>query len=261
MSQVISEVEADQIVAKHTAPKVTLEQIEALVVKEDYYNPPGTTLTLATLTLKNGYTVIGESAAASPENFNVEVGKSYAKKSAIDKVWALEGYVLRDKLKLLEGAGVPTGNIAGILNVATYVGTKVVHAAPMSRGVYNNLRGWELPADEDGNDDGYIVQYADGGATNFEGFTGYVSWSPKDVFEGSYSVGTILKQTNFLDRLKQEYSDLVSRASKLGEFLGSDKFQGLGSNEQMDLQEQLDVMVVYSNILKRRLDRLVGTVA
>lgn len=56
----------------------------------------------------------------------------------------------------------------------------------MSRIEYNTYRGWELPADENGADAGYLVEYLDGGQSNHPGHAGYISWSPKDVFERSY---------------------------------------------------------------------------
>jgi hypothetical protein len=45
----------------------------------------------------------------------------------------------------------------------TYIGTKVIHALPMTRQAYNDYRGWQLPDNEDGADDGYLVEYVDGG--------------------------------------------------------------------------------------------------
>ena len=68
----------------------------------------------------------------------------------------------------------------------TYEGTKRVHARPMNRGDYNTYRGWEVPADENPADDGYLVEYLDGGKPNHPGHAGYISWSPKDVFERAY---------------------------------------------------------------------------
>ncbi|MBS1079086.1 hypothetical protein JK166_00075 [Gluconobacter kondonii] len=56
----------------------------------------------------------------------------------------------------------------------------------MHRQAYIDLRGWSLPADEDGADEGFLVQYADQDQENVPGFTGYISWSPKDVFERAY---------------------------------------------------------------------------
>lgn len=56
------------------------------------------TLTFCVLTLRNGFTVTGESACASPENFDGEVGRKIARANAINKVWPLMGYELRSKL-------------------------------------------------------------------------------------------------------------------------------------------------------------------
>lgn len=69
---------------------------------------------------------------------------------------------------------------------ATFIGSKVVNAVPMSRGEYNAVRGWQVPADENPDDAGYLVEYHDGGQANHPQFTGYISWSPKDVFERAY---------------------------------------------------------------------------
>lgn len=56
----------------------------------------------------------------------------------------------------------------------------------MTRKAYNDYRGWELPADENGDDDGFLVEYLDGGKSNHPDHEGYISWSPKDVFERAY---------------------------------------------------------------------------
>ena len=79
----------------------------------------------------------------------------------------------------------PTGRIAE-LGCTTYQGAKTLHAVPMTRGDYNRLRNWVIPAEENPDDEGYLVQYADDQPTNCRGFTGYVSWSPKHVFERAY---------------------------------------------------------------------------
>ena len=80
------------------APRVTPAMIDAAVASEAYYVFPGTTLTICALTLKNGFTVTGESACASPENFDKELGEQIARKQAKEKLWALEGYALRNQL-------------------------------------------------------------------------------------------------------------------------------------------------------------------
>ena len=68
----------------------------------------------------------------------------------------------------------------------TYIGTKVINAQQMNRLDYNKFRGWELPVDEDGTDEGYLVEYTNGPVRNTKQFKGYVSWSPKEQFESTY---------------------------------------------------------------------------
>ena len=67
-----------------------------------------------------------------------------------------------------------------------YIGTKLINAEPMTRAEYNVFRGWELPADENGADEGYLVEYLDGGKPNTTTHAGYVSWSPKEQFDNAY---------------------------------------------------------------------------
>jgi hypothetical protein len=67
-----------------------------------------------------------------------------------------------------------------------YIGTKLINAKPMTRQAYNDFRGWTLPADENGADEGYLVEYVDGGKGNTDHYAGYVSWSPADVFNRAY---------------------------------------------------------------------------
>ena len=67
-----------------------------------------------------------------------------------------------------------------------HVGTKVIRALPMNRQDYNDFRGWQLPENENGADEGMLVEYLDGGKPNTDQFEGYVSWSPKEVFENAY---------------------------------------------------------------------------
>jgi len=81
-----------------TAPRVTPERLDEVIAGEDYHVFPGSQLTVCCLTLENGFTVTGESACASPENFNDELGRKIARKNARDKIWALEGYALKQKL-------------------------------------------------------------------------------------------------------------------------------------------------------------------
>ena len=67
-----------------------------------------------------------------------------------------------------------------------YIGVKEIKARPMNKLYYSNYRGWELPHGEDGNDEGYLVEYVNSPNSNHPDHKGYISWSPKNVFEESY---------------------------------------------------------------------------
>ena len=96
------------------APRVTPADVEANIASEHYFTARdgcegasgggGTypaalgLLTFCVLVLRNGFTVTGESACASPENFNAEIGRKIARQNAVAKVWPLMGYELRSTL-------------------------------------------------------------------------------------------------------------------------------------------------------------------
>jgi hypothetical protein len=230
------------------AQKLTLDDIQSKIESATYLNPVGT-LTIAILTLTNGYTVTGESSCVNTDDFDADVGKKIAYENAEEKVWMLEGYLRKEiayrgseplagqpvqmdtsaSLSLdppaplpasgkttesvssagqttesvssagqttesVSSAGqttiavdLPTVAVAPHDDMVPYLGVKIVNAKPMSRGVYIQLRGWDLPGDEDPADAGYLVEYTDQQRSNVTGFQGYVSWSPADVFMAAYS--------------------------------------------------------------------------
>lgn len=99
----------DEIVRKgKTAARVTLDDIEAAIDSEvsfcvgDVLNcsisDSTKLLTFCVLTLRNGFTVTGESACVSPENFDAEIGRKVARQNAVQKIWPLLGYALKDRL-------------------------------------------------------------------------------------------------------------------------------------------------------------------
>lgn len=91
-----AEIEAELQAKGKTMPRLSPARIDACIVDEAYYVFPGTTLTVCCLTLRNGYNVTGESACASPENFDEEIGRKASRENARRKIWALEGYLLRE---------------------------------------------------------------------------------------------------------------------------------------------------------------------
>lgn len=263
-----------EIAAIAVAPRVTKEQLESAIHRVDYFSaadgvrsatPPGLRtvvpaeglklLTICVITLKNGFTVRGESACASPENFNKDIGQRLAYENAFNHLWPLFGFQLKEDLHRIEKAGKPSGKILELGNVTTHIGTKVVRAVPMNRAEYNKYRGWELPADEIGEDAGYLVEYTDGGIPNVEGHAGYVSWSPADVFNRAYGEGTKPKETTFLDRLITEFEELNTRVGRLQDFVTKGNIAVLHVKEQEDLLDQLKYMVKYRDVLSRRIAR------
>jgi hypothetical protein len=92
-----------------TSPRVTPSDIEANIAAEycgtagALFNncpvlPAMDLLTICVLVLRNGFTVTGESACASPENFDVEIGRKIARANAVQKIWPLMGYLLKERL-------------------------------------------------------------------------------------------------------------------------------------------------------------------
>lgn len=67
-----------------------------------------------------------------------------------------------------------------------FITMSIVSAQRMTRGEYNTLRGWELPADEDGLDAGFLVVDHTVSERNVDGYDGYVNWLPIAVFRKRY---------------------------------------------------------------------------
>lgn len=80
-----------------TAPRITQDHVDSKIVKELYHVFEGTEVTVCCLRLKNGYTVTGTSACASPENFDEELGRKIAYDKAAQKIWELEAYLLKER--------------------------------------------------------------------------------------------------------------------------------------------------------------------
>lgn len=93
-----SEIEKEIVDKGLTAPRLTPQLIDDVIAGEQYHVFEGSCLTVCCMTLRNGFTVTGESACASPENFNEELGRKIARENARNKIWQLEGYLLKQRL-------------------------------------------------------------------------------------------------------------------------------------------------------------------
>jgi len=81
-----------------TAPRITPTDIDAAIVGETFTVLPSGRVTVCEMTLRNGFTVRGESSVVSIANFNAEIGQKIARDNARNKVWELVGYLLRERL-------------------------------------------------------------------------------------------------------------------------------------------------------------------
>jgi len=135
-----------------------------------------------------------------------------------------------------------------------FIGTKIIIAEPMTRAEYNNYRGWQLPANECGDDKGYLVEYLDGGQANHPDHAGYISWSPDAVFNGAYiPMGDVSHLAPHQQRVVAECAELDHRLEKLIEFMKCETFGRLDTDEQNRLSAQGAAMQDYSACLAERI--------
>lgn len=103
----MNEAETEQAIkdAGKTAPRVTAQHIDSVITQQQYHVFPGTGVTVCCLTLANGYSVVGSSAPASRANYDKAIGEKLARSAARDRIWDLEGYLLRERLHTAEMNG------------------------------------------------------------------------------------------------------------------------------------------------------------
>ena len=94
----VTETELKAHQEKIVGKRVTLDALKANIAKEEYHVFPGSQLTVCVLTLRNGFTVTGESACADPAMFNEEIGQKIARENAERKIWPLMGYALKEEM-------------------------------------------------------------------------------------------------------------------------------------------------------------------
>ncbi|MFY1005736.1 Gp49 family protein [Pasteurella multocida] len=123
--------------------KLTKEYLDGLVEKMEYVHQG--LLTICTITLKNGFQLVGTSACVSADNFDAKIGEDIAYKNAFEKLWELEGYLLKQRIYEQRGTNVTlrNGNQA-----------EVVYTSPFGKLLVVEHNGDELPAVHWHNADG-----------------------------------------------------------------------------------------------------------
>ena len=151
------------------APRLTPDHIDSKIKAVEYILPrdvckrdngvevfdaplPLQTLTFCILTLENGFTVTGESACASPENFDPEIGKKIAYDNAREKIWLSEGYLLKEKLnhqiKIQEHFASQGVDLDQPLDTKNLDDGKLRVGCPSSFGVSTLVYSESIPRDE-----------------------------------------------------------------------------------------------------------------
>lgn len=110
----------------------------------------------------------------------------------------------------------------------------------MTRLEYNQFRGWTLPADEDGEDEGFLVNF---------GF--HAAWWPKDVVDKHFVA--LPPAPPHQQRVHAEAVELRERVQKLKAFIGSDPFTSLVPDEQLRLTRQYDLQCQLLQVLDERI--------
>ncbi len=146
----------------------------------------------------------------------------------------------------------------------SYIGVKSIKAKAMTLGEYNVYRGWDMPENENPAAEGFLVEYEQDPKSpnkNHPDHEGYISWSPKVVFEKAYVTKSLIPLDNILpnvlaphqERVVTEYNDLLTKSIALESFLQGDFYKTLPEDEQLRLSNQNTVMHAYLSILNQRI--------
>lgn len=247
-----------EIVAKgKKAPRVTPADIEANIDSEHYFtakdgvigdlfiggvidDPDGhglpqslDLLTFCVLTLRNGFTVTGESACASPENFDAEIGRKVARENAVQKIWPLMGYALKCEL-----------HRRAVFDASPKVGHQVetkTYADGMS------ATGTPPLPNISPTEQGRLQQHVD-----MVRESGWVPGGGAGEQRADHAVAGDLPPHQ--KRVVDEKRELDERKQKLAAFFETPTFAQLDDSEQGRLHAQHDAMVDYSRILGDRIE-------
>lgn len=238
----MSKVTEEELILRSQYPRVTYVDVQQHI--KEYSFEHRDLLTLCHMKLTNGYEITGESACAVPGNWKKDVGERLALENATNKVWGLLGFELKTNVALVQ-------NLIDELDCPapgykSYVTQEAVWAHPMTRGAYNEYRGWTLPDDEDPEDDGFIIRR-----------DGHNTWMPAEVFESKFKQidlfgeGSIGGPT-WEDRLEEEIAQNKARVEKLLAFMDNPIFKAMEQSQRDLMKQQLDLMQALHGVLTAR---------
>lgn len=211
-----AELEAKIEAAKPTAPRITKEHIQSLIVDETYTNLEGTRTTICRLQLANGFCVVGvNNGPVSAANFSQEIGCEYAYKAAVDQIWPLEGYLLAERLFAGDVYLEKVEKLRNLAAVQTAPGT--VDQGEYMRGMANGL----------------LVALS--------------------VFTGQEPAFVEAPTLTHQERVVLERAELDARYNKLEAFMNGEIFPTLEVDERMRLLDQHAAMGQYSRVLADRI--------
>jgi hypothetical protein len=214
-----AELEAKIEAAKPTAPRITKEHIQSLIVDETYTNLEGTRTTVCRLELANGFCVVGiNNGPVSAANFSQEIGCEYAYKAAVDQIWPLEGYLLAERLFRAATEDEKVNKLRDLVAVQTAPGN--VDASEYHRGMANGL----------------VLALS--------------------VFTGQEPQFHEAPTPGHQERVANERAELAGNIQRLGAFIGGGqegKFGTLPEEEQQRLHRQHSAMFTYLAILDERI--------
>jgi hypothetical protein len=214
----LSDAELEQKIedTKPTAPRITKEHIQSLIVDETYTNLEGTRTTVCRLELANGFCVVGvNNGPVSAANYSQEIGCEYAYKAAVDQIWPLEGYLLAERLFAGDVYLEKVGKLRDLAAIQCAPGT--VDAGEYMRGMANGL----------------LVALS--------------------VFDGQEPPFVEPPASTHQDRVRAEKSELDEKIAKLDVFFTGTVYAGLDTAEQGRLNAQRHAMSAYSAMLEERI--------
>jgi len=138
-----------------------------------------------------------------------------------------------------------------LLKMQNYIGSKHIKAFPLTRGDYNNYRGWKIPNNENPKDPGYLVEYIGAGDSNHPNHVNYISWSPSDVFERAYQTNGEFTLGNAVEfGLNKGF--MITRMSWIGHL--STKMLFLQVPASISVEETVPVMTSLPTAVKEFLE-------